>query len=528
MTFDILIQNATVYDGISAEGYTASVGIRGDRIAAVGALDASQGERVIEARNLSLFPGFIDTHTHSDAHLLSDRTHACALLQGVTTEIVGPCGLGYFPLTEAQLEAQAKYLEGLNGPVPPTVKFRDAAGYLEAVSGCGINVAAYVSHGALRLSVLGFANTPMNRDALDSASRKMHEAAEQGVVGFSTGMSYYPASYADDEELVNLSKIAAECGIPLAAHCRTIFPDNRYDMDSRYEEFIDITRMARCSLHFSHTKHKPFMAGEYQAFLEPFEKAINQGMDITMEFYPYQSGAGFAVIHLPGWLLEGGYEMANERLVNPVYRPRLERELAQNEQKIASGIIAYAKNNRDLVGLTFAQAAQKANMPLVPFFIRFMAEEKMAVGFHANTAYPAETIREYEKDYIHLMEKPYYTIGSDSEPALMLPHQRTFDTFPKLLRLAREAGQDWSVFAACACSRAARIFKLKKRGAVKEGWFADLVLVDAGKMDSAISASSKTAHPAGIAYVLVNGRVAVEQGAVTGVLNGRGLRRGRE
>ena len=237
-------------------------------------------EEIYDASDRWVSPGFIDTHTHADLDLLRDKQHAYALQQGVTTEIIGPCGLGYFPLSDEKLVEYAKYLEGLNGPLPEGIRYNDLSGYLEAVEGCGINVAANISHSAVRMAALGFSDAPLKGEALEYAKNCIRTAAEQGAVGFSTGLSYFPATYADDEEVITLASVAGEYGLPLASHCRTIFPDTKYNMDSRYQEFIDMAREGGFPLHFSHTKHKPSSAGNYDEFFAPFEAAMAEGLDI--------------------------------------------------------------------------------------------------------------------------------------------------------------------------------------------------------------------------------------------------------
>ena len=329
--FDIVFESVKIYDGTGGKPYTADVAISGERIAAIGELKGAEAEKHIDTDGLVMLPGFIDTHTHADLDLLRYREHSFALEQGVTTEIIGPCGLGYFPLSREKLVETAKYLEGLNGPLPEGVDYRDLDGYLQLVEGCGINVAANVSHSAVRMDALGFTDAPLVGDALERAKRSIQMAAEQGAVGFSTGLSYFPATYADDAEVIELASTAGIYGLPLASHCRTVFPDPRYDMSTRYKEFIDMARIGHFPVHFSHTKHKPSSAGHFEEFFEPFERAIEEGIDITMEFYPYTFGAGYAMIFLPPWFVCGGYDAVLARLQDKNCSVRLRNEPQSGE-----------------------------------------------------------------------------------------------------------------------------------------------------------------------------------------------------
>ncbi len=281
-------------------------------------------------------------------------------------------------------------------------------------------------------------------------------------------------------------------------------------------------------LHFSHTKHKPSSAGNYDEFFAPFEAAMAEGLDITMEFYPYTFGAGYAVIFLPGWFVCGGYEAALSRFHDDASVARLREELTPDRQKIGIGRIAYAPKHPQYVGKTFAEVAQENNCDILDLFIDLMRDEKMAVGYQSNAYWDPELVKQYEKDFVKLMEKPYYVIGSDGEPAHTLPHERLYGTFPKLLRLARENGQDYQAFAACASGRAAVRFGLAKRGFVREGYFADLVLLDPVTVKECSTIMEPKKPPVGIHCVFVNGKLAVKDGCVTGNLAGRGLRKGKE
>ena len=157
-----------------------------------------------------------------------------------------------------------------------------------------------------------------------------------------------------------------------------------------------------------------------------------------------------------------------------------------------------------------------------------MREEKMVLGYQSNTYWAPELVKQFEKDFVKLMEKPYYTIGSDGEPAHELPHERLYGTFPKLMRLARENGSDLRYFARCACGKAAERFGLVKRGFIREGYYADLVLLDEKTVADQSTAIQPRKAPIGIRSVYVNGKLAVENGKATGVLAGHGLRKGKE
>ena len=525
--FDTVLTGAVVYDGEHDEGFPADVGIQGDRIAAIGNLTGLPAGETLNCSGLSVLPGFIDAHTHSDLYLFNDPGHSRAVLQGVTTEVVGPCGLGVYPLPENEFFNYCLYLKGLLGPLPEGIKFASVDEYLNKVSGCAINVAAQISHGAVRMCAAGFRDVPLTGDYMDAAKRVIETSAFEGAAAFSTGLSYYPATYAPDEEVVALAHAASKYDLPLVSHCRSVFPDNRYNMDTRYAEFLEIARMAGCAVHFSHIKHPRTQAGKPQAFLDDFEQAMNEGLRVTMEMYPYPSGAGFAVVFLPGWVLDGGFHTALERIRNGQLHDRLLSDLAEKHEQIEVGEITYSENHSELVGKTFAQAGAARGQTCEETLLWLLSEESLAVGYRARPPISAEVLEIYVRDYAYLISKPYFVLGSDSEPSHTLAHPRTSGTFPRMARLAREAGVSLGVFAQAASSRSARIFGLRDRGVIREGAYADLVVIREQEIAENCSYEKPNIPPSGIVHVFVNGNATVRDSKVTGLLPGRGLRRGK-
>lgn len=528
MAFDTVIRGATLYDGSGGPARSADVGIAGGRIAAIGSLSDAQAGQYLDCTGLALLPGFIDTHTHSDIHLMRDRCRLSALMQGVTTEIVGNCGIGFFPLSRESLEEYVRYSRALCGPLPEGVDFHNADGYLSQADGCGINIAAQVTHGAIRLATAGFRNTPLTGVLMRRAQALLTEAIEQGAVGLSTGLSYYPASYGSDEEVVALAKTVARYGAPLAAHCRTVFPPGSpYNMDTRYIEFIDIARQAGCHIHFSHIKPKPTAAESVDAFLSPFEQAIGDGVPLTMELYPYHFGAGYLLFFVPGWVVEGGYSKTLERLANPVLRSRLTRELREQAGVLGQAVLSHLGEDREYLGMTIQQAASKAGMAPEAFFIELLLRSKLEAGYWSNPNLDADVLTAYEPVYASLLARPYYVVGSDSEPSQTIAHPRTWGAFARILRLAREYRLPLGVVANRLSGLPASIFHLKGRGIIAEGNWADLVLLEPDQVRERCTLINPDTPPEGIRHVFVNGELAILDGMPTGCLAGRGLRRDR-
>ena len=217
MTFDVLISGGTVVDGTGQPGFPADVWVKAKKIAHVGNLSGAAAARVIDATGLTVSPGFIDAHAHSDGALLIDGQHANGIRQGITTEIICPDGLGYPPLTRVDYRMYRHYLSGILGLPPEDLDMSSMAASKENYhrkTSC--NVAAFIGHGPVRLNAAGMQDVPLRDKTLETAKRLVRESMEQGAVGFATGLSYFPHTYSDTDELVELCKVTAEFDLPLS------------------------------------------------------------------------------------------------------------------------------------------------------------------------------------------------------------------------------------------------------------------------------------------------------------------------
>ena len=211
--FDVIIEGGDLIDGTGAAPRRADVGISGGDITAVDDLSAAEAERRIDATGLTVAPGFIDTHTHTEGVLLGDPQHAMGLCQGITTEIFGLDGLSYAPLSRANYLLNRRYLAGLLGWPPEDLDTSTVAAFRQAYHRTvAINTAYLAAHGAIRLEALGFHDAPLVGAPLDHARRLVRESIEDGAVGISSGLNYYPNAWCDTDELVELAKATRDAG----------------------------------------------------------------------------------------------------------------------------------------------------------------------------------------------------------------------------------------------------------------------------------------------------------------------------
>jgi N-acyl-D-amino-acid deacylase len=523
--FDLIVRNGTIYNGSGGPSFVSDIAISGDRITEIGDLSSACARDELDASGLCVMPGFIDTHLHSDMVLLYDRQHANGLCQGITTEILGQDGLSYAPLSRDNLSMYAKFLSGLNGyfeDVP--LDFATVGEYLDKFhKKTAINVAYQVPHGTIRLEAMGFHDRPLTGYALDRAKDLMRQGFEEGAVAFSTGLSYYPCSFSDTEELVELCRVCAEYDVPFVTHTRSVFRGAPFDPN---EEAIEIARRAGCKLHFSHFRTGPENAGMARQLMEPIEKAMSEGIKITLETYPYYSGSGYAVVFLPLWAMEGGYCAILERLANPALRPAIIDGIEKNTFPPV-GVFTHLKKHEQYIGMDFEAVAGERGQTVGDMLCDLLLEENLDVGYYATPTTDMETRKLLDRDFVWLLSRPYYMICTDSIPYGFKPHPRAFGTFPRFLCLAREHGMSYETFANRAAAVPAETFRIKDRGHVEKGFFGDLVIFDGRNVTDNATYQNPRRAPTGIKHVVVNGKIAVYEEKVTGLFSGYALRRDR-
>ncbi len=361
---DLILRGGTVIDGTGAPGRAADVAVVGDRIDAVGDLSGMPAAREIDARGLAVAPGLIDTHAHSDGVLLRDPLHAHGLAQRVTTECITQDGLSYALLSDENLDSYGRYIAGLYGSPPRGLDMSTMAAFRAHYDGAGCNVVALAPHGPLRLESVGFEDVPLVGEGLARAERMVAEAMEQGAAGFSTGLSYYPNSYSDTEELVALNRVVARYGGVYVTHIRN-HNDERAPDGSGIVEAMNIGRRSGVKVHISHYRTFPSNAGDIDSIMSEVDRAKADGVDVTLECYPYAAAATVPGYFLRGECHVGGVDRLIERLGDPAWRERLVDSLerlfpGRNDQAAWTWI--GAEHLKHLEGVSFAEAAARMRM----------------------------------------------------------------------------------------------------------------------------------------------------------------------
>lgn len=525
--YDVIISGGTVVDGSGRRSFRADVGIGGDRITAVGDLAASEARRVINATGLTVAPGFIDTHAHSDGVLLIDPQHANGLRQGITTEILGQDGLSYAPMSADNYRTYRRYLSGILGEPPEDLDMSSVAAFRSHYDGkVSINTAYNIAHGAIRLETVGFNDVPLRGEALAKALDLVRQGMEEGAVGFATGMSYHPNAWSDTDELVAICEVVAGYGGVYTTHLRDVNTDRGYG-GGGVPEALEIGRRSGVKVHFSHYRTQASNAGQVAEQMELIDKAKAEGVDCTLELYPYPTGSSFPLSFLPTDVHEGGPDAIMARLRDGRRRSRLVRELEDNPRRtLNDAVFTYMKVNKDLEGMSLPDvAAMRGNDSLGDTLIDLLEEEDGQICYRGA---PPDSVRVWDqisRDAMEFLSRPDYMVGSDAIPIGSMPHPRAYGCFPRFLGRLRKKHPVISLEQTVQrmTDNAAQRFGLTDRGRIERGRYADIVVFDAEHVIDNATYDDPVQFPAGIPFVLVNGQVAVDSERCTGVLAGRAV-----
>ena len=524
--FDVVITGGTVVDGSGKSSFLADIGVKAERIEAIGDLSGASARRVINAIGLTVSPGFIDSHTHSDAVLLLDPQHAAGLRQGITTEILGQDGLSYAPLSSTNYMAYRKYMGGILGLPPKNLDMSSVSAFRSHYhKKTAINTAYLVAHGAIRLESAGFHDVPLTGDILKHAKRLIREGIEQGAVGFATGMSYHPQSWSDTEEMIELCKTTHESGGIYVTHLRNVNPERGFG-GGGIPEALEIGRRSGVGVHFSHHRTSAADAGHVAERLNLIDKAKSEGVDCTLELYPYPTGSSFAVSNLPSYAHDGGPEILIERLKNREEKKRLATALDHNtERPLDQTVLSYLPKNNHLEGMTLTDIAHNWNITRGEALCNLLLDENLQVGFWGTPPSSVALWRQVSRDCLEFLSRPDYMVGSDSIHIGSMPHPRAYGCFPRFLgRLRRQFGiLTLEQMIQRMTDNPARRFGLKDRGRVQKGYFADITIFDADQIIDNATYDDPKQFPTGIPFVLVNGQVAVDHSRCTGVTAGQAI-----
>jgi N-acyl-D-amino-acid deacylase len=526
---DLLIRGSNVYDGSGDDGFLADVGITGDRIACI--VKAPEGykgraEKIIEAKGLSLAPGFIDTHAHSEFTLIADHRAEGKVFQGVTTEINGNCGLSAAPLFgKAREQREGDFQE--MGIKERWATFGEYFRLLENVHP-SINYATLAGHGNIRASVVGYEDREPDKGEMQEMRLLLKKAISEGAIGLSTGLIYPPGVYAKTDEIIGLAE-------DINQYIYTTHMRSEGDaLIEAIKETLKIGRESGIRVHISHIKTGGQANwGKIDEVISVMEQAQREGVQLTCDRYPYTAASTDLDAVLPPWAYAGGAEEELRRLKDEKVRYSIRAELLcqHPEEEYWDGIAISSlqlESNKWMEGKTLHTLSKAVGKSPVDFLLDILVEERLRIGaiFYSMN----------EDNLARFLSLPYVMIGSDSSARSMdgptckgKPHPRGFGTFPRFLgRYARDQRQmSLGKGIHKMTMLPAETFGLKARGCIREGYMADLVIFDDQRIKDRATFEEPFLKPEGIHYVLVNGSPVVWEGETIGTTAGRVLRHGK-
>lgn len=533
MTLDILIRGGWVVDGTGNPPYPADVAIAGDRIVDVGRLPGATAERVIDATGRHVTPGFIDAHSHSDWVLLSNPTAESAIRQGVTTEIVGNCGISQAPTTDASRAATTEFLRsyGYEQPVP----WSSFASYLDVVraTGTSINYGFLVGHNSIRTAA-GLTGPESNEDQRRHMERMVAESVEAGALGMSTGLEFDPGRSAPRDEIRRLAAAMRPYAGMYVSHVR----NRSSEIVDATEEFFDYVEAAGGRGQFSHLNVRANTGAAEDAWawtVGRIERARREGVDVLTDTISMTQGLGGMTAILPPWILADGNEAAAERLADPEVRRRLRTECDRYWRFIHRGEwhrvrLMASPQHPELDTLTFPEIAARrgtdewdayfdllmdagAQMDRLLMFGELYSEQHLA-DMVANPMFMLAV------DAVNSTTQPGALADRTKQPLVyagQLTYLTKFVRDTGLLRL-EEAVRKMT-------SMPAIHFGLGRRGLLAAGYAADVVVLDIERLATPATLLEPAVYAEGVEHVLVNGAAALDDGRHTGARSGRPLLR---
>lgn len=532
--FDVIIRGGTVYDGSGKPGVITDVGINADTIAVIGDLSKAEGKTEMDATGLAVAPGFINMLSWATESLIIDGTSQADIRQGVTLEVFGE-GWSMGPLNE-KMKADLLADMQRNPDWKYDLDWTTLNEYLQSLERRGVapNVASFVGATSVRIHELGYANRLPNAEELERMKALVKQAMEGGALGVGSSLIYAPANYSSTEELIELCKVAGEYGGMYITHMRSE-GNNIFDA---VNETIRIAREAKLPAEIYHLK----MAGEsnwgkLDSVLAMIEQANKAGIKITTDMYTYTAGATGLDASMPPWVQEGGIKEWIKRLQDPKIRKRALDEMRKPSDKWENLLLMAGSPERVLL-LGFAndslkQFTGKTLAEVAKIYGKSAEETAMDLVIADSTRVGTAYFMMSEENVKRQIALPFMSFGSDAEsPATegvflkSSTHPRAYGNFARLLgRYVRdEKVIPMEEAIRKLTSLPASNLKIKKRGTLTPGYYADVAIFDAAKIQDHATFEKPHQYSTGMVHVLVNGTVVLKDGEHTGAKPGRVVR----
>jgi N-acyl-D-amino-acid deacylase len=527
---DLLIKNGKIIDGTGSKAYKADIAIKMGRILDIGEKIEYKAKTTIDASGLIVSPGFIDVHSHNDlVPFMEKDIKDLKIGQGVTTELVGQCGLGVVPCVEPNDITWKNYISGVVGKIKFPFAFDTLDNYFKKIESVGLrnNVSALISHGAIRCKVMGFSDREATPYEVQLMSKFVEIAMKEGAFGMSLGLQYMPGIVSGKDELVELSKIVAKYDGVVMVHLR----NHNNTILEALDEMIDVAKGSGVSLHISHMRsyNSRELGCIAEDLIEKVENAHKNGVKISFDEHLYLSGSTLMSQLLPPWATAGGSSDMRFRFEDERNRERLKLELEDKNTSYSGwdnysyitgwdGVLITAvklEKNKKYQGRTVGEVARELNISPIDFVIELLIEEDMGVAIVTLDVFS-------EEDTIKLIKHPLQMVGSDSIPA-GTPHPRLYGNFPmyigKFVREKKAISIEEAIYKATYYP--AKTFGFENIGRIAPNYNADIVIFDYDKIKGYEDYFNPRKVPEGIEHVIINGKIAIIDGIMCENFDGR-------
>ncbi|NOX90770.1 MAG: D-aminoacylase [Calditrichaeota bacterium] len=497
--YDLVIKNGCIVDGSGNPWYKADLAVKNDKIVKIGKIDNENARRIIDAKGMIVAPGFIDVHTHADRQIVSSPDAINYIRQGVTTIVGGNCGSSQFPLKETFEQIEKNKIS--------------------------LNFASLAGHNTIRKQVMGSDDRKPTPEEMERMKNLVRREMRSGAVGLSTGLIYLPGRYSDTQEVIELAKMIRPFDGVYATHIRN---EGKY-IAQALNEAVQIGKKAGVRVEISHIK----LANEavwdsVPLIAETIEQARRDGLEITVDQYPYiATSTGFSS-SFPGWAVAGGNDSLAKRMEDPENYQRIKNAVIKTRLTSIKNIympekifVAENKNHPEYEGKNLSQIlkliGRENTVENAAELIMEMQKEDQPGGvfFKMN-----------EKDVAALMRKPYTMIASDGSIKTIgkgMPHPRSYGTFPRVLsRYVREKSVlSLEDAVRKMTSLPAQTMRFNDRGMLRQGACADVVIFNPEKISDLATFDKPHQYPQGILWVIVNGKIVIDNGKRTDAFPGK-------
>jgi N-acyl-D-amino-acid deacylase len=530
-SYDVVLRGGTVYDGSGGAPVVTDLAIQGDQIAAMGDLSGARGKVEIEAKGMAVAPGFVNMMSWANESLIEDGRSQSNIRQGVTLEVMGE-GNSMGPLNERMKQE----MKERQGDIKYDVEWTTLDEYLRFLERKGVspNVASFIGAATPRVHVIGYDDRPPTAEELDQMRALVRQAMEEGALGVASSLVYPPGFFAKTDELIALSKVAAEHGGVYISHLRS----EGEELIEAVEEFLAIVRGANIRGEIYHLK----AAGKenwpkFDRVIEMVEKARADGLHVTADVYTYPAGSTGLNSTMPPWAQDGGFQAFLKRLKDPAMRRQIAREMRESKKGWenmylqaggADGVLLVGFKNeklKPLTGKTLAEVAKMRGKSPEETAMDLIVEDDSRIG----TVYFSQS----EENVRKAIKLPWVSFCSDSasvaaEGVFLQSsiHPRAYGSFARLL--SKYAREEKLIPLEEAVRKLAALpaenLKLDRRGMLRQGYFADVVVFDPAKIQDHATYEKPHQYATGVMHVFVNGGHVLKDGEHTGAKPGRVVR----